>query len=179
MNHRGFIAPSVKIWHPDLTVGPQVFMGDRVIIYRNEGGGGVTLGQHVGLGHDVVLETGQGGTIQIGDRSRCQFNCHLAAYKSPILIGNNVGIGQGCAFFSHDHGRSPQEHGQLITKGPIIIDDDAWLGAGVKVLSGVRIGRGAVVAAGSVVTRDVPDGAVAAGVPARVVKMRLEMSGEA
>jgi acetyltransferase-like isoleucine patch superfamily enzyme len=54
------------------------------------------------------------------------------------------------------------------------VDDDAWLGVGVIVLSGVRIGKGAVVGAGAVVTHDVPDGAVVAGVPARIVKMRIE-----
>ena len=54
------------------------------------------------------------------------------------------------------------------------MDDYAWLGVGVIVLSGVRIGKGAVVGAGSVVTRDIPDGGVAVGVPARVIKMRDE-----
>jgi acetyltransferase-like isoleucine patch superfamily enzyme len=60
----------------------------------------------------------------------------------------------------------------LQTKGDIVIEDDAWLGVGVVVLDGVRIGKGAVIGAGSVVTRDIPDNAIAVGVPASVVKMR-------
>src|SRR6185503_16680288 len=59
----------------------------------------------------------------------------------------------------------------LQTKGGITIEDDVWLGHGAIVLSGVRIGKGAVVGAGSVVTRDVPAGAVVAGAPARVIKI--------
>ena len=59
-----------------------------------------------------------------------------------------------------------------------MIEDDAWLGVGVIVLSGVRIGKGAVIGAGAVVSRDVPDGAIAMGVPARVVKMRAELAKE-
>jgi acetyltransferase-like isoleucine patch superfamily enzyme len=64
----------------------------------------------------------------------------------------------------------------LKTKGGIVVGDDVWLGFGVVVLDGVRIGKGAVVGAGSVVTRDIPDNAIAVGVPARVVKMRGDMT---
>ena len=60
-----------------------------------------------------------------------------------------------------------------ITKGPIVIGNDVWLGTNAIVLSGVTVGDGAVVAAGAVVTRDVPPYAVVAGVPARVIKMRF------
>lgn len=59
--------------------------------------------------------------------------------------------------------------------GPIIIEDDVWLGYGVIVLSGVRIGRGAIIGAGSVVTKDVPAGAIAVGMPARVMRMRADL----
>lgn len=64
----------------------------------------------------------------------------------------------------------------LETKGGIEIGDGAWLGYGVIVLSGVRIGESAVIGAGSVVTRDIPAGAIAVGSPARVVKMRSELT---
>ena len=55
---------------------------------------------------------------------------------------------------------------------PLIVEDEAWIGAHVVVLAGVRIGRGAVIGAGSVVTRDVPDMAVVAGVPAKLLRDR-------
>jgi acetyltransferase-like isoleucine patch superfamily enzyme len=87
-------------------------------------------------------------------------------------------IASGCALYSYDHGILPNMligKQPLQSKGRILIDDDAWLGFGVIVLSGVRIGKGAVVGAGSVVTRDIPDGAIAVGSPARVIKMRSEL----
>jgi acetyltransferase-like isoleucine patch superfamily enzyme len=97
---------------------------------------------------------------------------------APIQIGRDVQIAPYCAFYSYNHGFAP---GALIrkqplqTKGGIAIEDDVWLGVGVIVLDGVRIGKGAVVGAGSVVTQDIPDGAIAVGKPARVVKMRRDL----
>jgi acetyltransferase-like isoleucine patch superfamily enzyme len=63
----------------------------------------------------------------------------------------------------------------LTTKGDIRVGDNAWIGFGVIILSGVRIGKNAVVGAGSTVTHDIPDNAIAVGNPARVIKMRAEL----
>ena len=60
------------------------------------------------------------------------------------------------------------------TKGPIIVEDDVWIGRNVTVLSGVRIGKGAVIGAGAVVTKDVPPYSICCGIPARVVKYRFD-----
>lgn len=62
---------------------------------------------------------------------------------------------------------------EALTKGPIIVKDDVWIGFGSFVLSGVTIGQGAVVAAGSVVTKDVPPYAIVGGNPARVIRYRF------
>jgi acetyltransferase-like isoleucine patch superfamily enzyme len=99
---------------------------------------------------------------------------------APIKIGQRVDIAPYCAFYPYSHGMS---EGQIIrrqplqTKGGIVIEDDAWLGVGVIVLDGVRIGKGAVVGAGAVVTKDLPANSVCSGVPARVVKMRGNFEG--
>jgi acetyltransferase-like isoleucine patch superfamily enzyme len=170
-NRKGFIAPSARVHHPDLALGPNVFLGDRVTIYRDRDGGPVRLGERVRLIGDIYVQTGEGGAVEMGPRTAVQPRCHFAAYLTPIVIGEGVQIATGCSFYSYDHSfaaGSPISAQPLTAKGAIEIGDDAWLGTGVTVLSGVRIGQGAVVAAGSVVTHDIPDQALARGVPARV-----------
>jgi acetyltransferase-like isoleucine patch superfamily enzyme len=135
----------------------------------------VTLGANTHILRDCVLETGQGGTIAIGEDTFLHPRCQVMAYKGSITIGDHVAIAPGCAFYAYNHGFAA---GQRIKKQPlesrggIEIGDDAWLGFGVIVLDGVRIGDGAVVGAGSVVTESLPDNCIAVGNPARVVKER-------
>ena len=87
-----------------------------------------------------------------------------------VTIGDRVLIGPGARFYTPNHPLDLELRQAGWEIGlPITIEDDAWLGGSVVVCPGVRIGRGAVVGAGSVVTRDVPDGAVVAGNPARVI----------
>lgn len=172
---RGYVAPSAEIHHQALRVGQHVFIGDRVIIFQEQGGGPVELGDRVRIFGDAVLEVGPGGSIRVGPDTRIHRGCQLVAYGTAIEIGRDVGIAQNCAFYPYNHGMAPGTpiaRQPVETRGPIVVEDHAWLGVGVIVLDGVRIGRGAVVGAGAVVTKDVPAGAIAAGVPARVLRMR-------
>ncbi len=136
------------------------------------------LGDRVRLQEETHVLTGEGGSFCVGADTRIHRGCQIEAYKAPIQIGCRVEIAARCAFFSFDHGMDPElpiAQQPLTTRGPIIIEDEAWLGYGVIVLSGVRIGKGAVIGAGSVVTKDVPAGAVAVGAPAHVVRMRADV----
>jgi len=172
---RGYVAPSATLYHRDLSLGAHVFIGDRVTIYQDRDGGGVALGDRVHLYGDTTIQTGAGGSLSVGSNTHIQPRCQFSAYKSPIQIGSGVQIAPGCGFYSYAHGMklglSMQEQ-PLTTKGGIVIEDDVWLGYGAIVLDGVRIGRGAVVGAGAVVTRDVPEFAIATGVPARAIAGR-------
>jgi len=176
---RGYIAPDATIYHSDLHLAEHVFIGERVHIQQFEGGGPVELGAKVLLSGDTRIETAFGGMLTIGTNTFINQRCWLAAIKVPIHIGRDVIIAPNCALYSANHGVAP---GELIrdqsyqTKGEIVIEDGAWLGWGVTVLDGVRIGKGAVVGAGAVVTHDIPQGAIAVGVPARVVKLRSEFA---
>jgi acetyltransferase-like isoleucine patch superfamily enzyme len=175
MNPKGYIAPSAVIFHSDLRLGANIFIADRVIIFQNKNGGPVKLGDRVQILRDTTIETGFGGSLSIGNKTCIHPRGQINAYKSHIEIGCGVDIAPNCAFYSYDHGFAADKNiseQPLETKGKIVVDDHVWLGVGVIVLSGVRIGKGAVVGAGSVVTHDIPDGGVVVGVPARVVKMR-------
>lgn len=177
-NSQGYISPSTTIHHPHLRLGAHVFIGDRVMIFHDKNGGSVELDEGAHLYGDTCIQTGDGGSLKIGSDTHIQPRCQFSAYKAPIQIGCSVQIAPNCAFYPYSHSILPGElikKQPLQTKGGIIVDDDAWLGYGVIVLDGVRIGKGAVVGAGAVVTRDVPDGAIAAGVPARVVNMRSNL----
>ena len=178
-NPIGFISPGAEIYHSNLQLGANVYIGDRVVIYEANDGGPVKLGDRTCLLRDTIIETGSGGQLIIGADTyvhpRCQFN----AYKGDIEIGCGVMIAANCTFYPHDHGMAPGQpirEQPLQTKGPIIVGDNAWLGTGVVVLGGVTIGEGAVIGAGSVVTASIPDNAIAVGSPARVVKSRNELA---
>ncbi len=109
----------------------------------------------------------------LGDNSGIGPDCML---NGPVIIGSSVMMGPQCLFFTsnHEFGRTdiPMAEQGLKEAKPIVIDDDVWLGARVIVLPGVHIGKGAIVGAGSVVTKDVPSYAIVAGNPARLISMR-------
>jgi acetyltransferase-like isoleucine patch superfamily enzyme len=180
MHRRGYIAPSARLYHRHLQLGPHVFIGDHVLIYQaDDNSGPVELGRRVRLHQDVIIETGVGGSLIIGDESNIHPRCQLSAYQGTIRIGKGVSMAPCCALYPYDHSilpGMPIRRQPLRSRGGIVIGDEAWLGVGVIVLDGVRIGAGAVVGAGSVVVHDVPDGTVVQGVPARVVMLRSELA---
>ena len=178
MNKKGYISPSARIDHNHITFGDHVFIGDRVVIYNAGQGGQVELKDGVILNADIRIYTGQGGSVKIDRDTLIEAHCTLYAYKASVEIGRDVMIGDRCAFLPFDHGILPGElirKQPLTTKGGIKIGDDVWLGFGVIILSGVHIGSGTVIGAGSVVTHNIPDGAVAVGIPARVIRMRRQV----
>lgn len=179
---KGYISPHATIHHADLRFGANVYVDDHILIYQDKAGGAVELADGVHLHRDTIIQTGMGGSVMIGAHTHIQAHCQFSAYKAPIRIGSHVEIGPRCAFYPYDHSFASGElisKQPLQTKGGVVVEDNVWLGVGVIVLDGVRIGKGAVIGAGAVVTKDVPDGAIAVGVPARVVRMRGDLSSNA
>ncbi len=113
-------------------------------------------------------------SIHIGAYTSIQPHVHLAA-AAKMVIGCHVLMGSHVFITDHDHDFSALEtpiSDQPLRVDPVCIEDFVWLGENVVVLKGVRIGHHAVVGANSVVTRDLPPYAVAAGVPAKVIRLR-------
>lgn len=146
---------------------------------RVQGRPRVSFGDHCRLGRDVHLETGAGARIVIGDHVRINAGCFLVAHAG-ITIGSHTLIGEYAAIRDGNHGLAPDRpiREQPIDAAPIEIGEDAWIGRGAAVLKGVRLGAGAVVGANSVVTRDVPSGAVVVGSPARLLRQRPPRAGQ-
>ena len=172
---KGYTAPDAQIHCVSLIKGKNVFIGKRVLLYQDHDGGPIELQDNVYIIRDSMMITGQDGRIKIGKDTQILPRCHFSAFLSSIYIGNGVQIAPNCSFFPYNHGIKA---GNLIakqpftSKGDIVIGDDAWIGAESIILDGVKIGKGAVIGAGSVVTSDVPDGGIAFGVPARLIKFR-------
>ena len=123
--------------------------------------------------------------VSVGQGTYGGLNVLTYDEKTRLAIGHYCSIGPGVAFIpSADHYlnhistypflvKTLGKDFEGVSKGDIIIDDDVWIGYGATILSGVHIGQGAVIAAGAVVTKDVPPYAVVAGVPAKVIKYRF------
>ncbi len=100
------------------------------------------------------------------------------AERDNIIIGDRVSIAPRVTLVTSSHPNHSRIRGFApVSQGPIVIEEDAWLGAGCVVLPGVRIGRGAVVGANSVVLSDVPPLHVVAGLPARTVRELVPEAG--
>ncbi|MBK8899809.1 MAG: acyltransferase [Anaerolineaceae bacterium] len=181
LNPHGYVSPQATIHHPDLQRGKGTFIGDRVTIFQSRDGGAVVLEEGVHLYGDITIETGEGGAVVIGAETHVQSRCHFSAYKGSIKIGRRVEIAPNCLFYPYNHGTEPGQPVRsqpLASRGDIVIEDDVWLGAGVTVLDNVHIGQGAVIGAGSVVTKNIPANTIAIGVPARIVRSREAVYAE-
>lgn len=108
--------------------------------------------------------------IRIGDDFYANFDC-IMLDGGGITIGDNVLFGPRVGIYTSNHALDPAERvaGACYAR-PVTIGDDVWVGGGVTINQGVTIGSGAVIGSGSVVTRSIPAGTVAAGVPAKVLR---------
>lgn len=155
-----------------LVVGDGVFIPRTIEVIGNEDGR-IIIGNGVSLDSGARLQVANRATLRIGDRTGVGPYNFFNAFDD-LTIGSDTMFSPMVNINCADHGiqlGTPMRE-QYGTYGPVTIGSDCWLGAMVVVLKGVTIGDGAVVGAGAVVTRDIPEYAIAVGVPAKVVGER-------
>ena len=165
----------------DIDAGNELKIGDRVNLNRDVGiscteqKNKIELDNVVSLDRGVELRAHGGGQIYIGERTYIGPYTCISGY-GKIAIGKDCLIASHASIYAHnykfsDPNKTIKEQG-FISKG-ITIEDDCWLGSGVRVVDGVTIGQCSVIGAGAVVTKNIPPYSIAVGVPAKVVSTRL------
>ncbi len=163
----------LRLRHPHIVTTGFVFLGRRVEVYARKGYGRLVLGRWVHLGDENRLRCHE-GTLTVGDK--CVFgrdntvNCYLdVEFGAGTIVADWVYV---CDF---DHVTADIHvpiKDQGLVKSPVRIGPDVWMGTKVSVLRGASVGRGSVLAAHAVVRGDIPEFAIAGGIPARVLKDR-------
>jgi acetyltransferase-like isoleucine patch superfamily enzyme len=163
----------LRLLHPDVVTEGMVFLGRRVEIVARPGYGRIVLGRWVHVGDDTRLRAHE-GTLRVGDKvvfgRDDTVNCYI-----DVEIGARTLFADWVYITDFDHRfddlDSPIKD-QGIVKSPVRIGPDCWVGVRVSILRGTVVGHGCVLAAHAVVRDEIPDLAVAGGVPARVLKSR-------
>lgn len=146
---------SFRIW-----LSSSISIGDNCVFYNSHND------NWIGIYCPCILSTlASGANLTIGNN--CGMSGTVIGCANSIKIGNNVRCGANTLITDTDWHTDDLRTGK---NKAVIIDDDVWLGYGVKVLKGVHIGRNSVIGAGSVVTHDIPANVIAAGNPCRVIK---------
>jgi acetyltransferase-like isoleucine patch superfamily enzyme len=157
-------------------LGAGVVIEPGVLVFHPEN---IELGDGVYVGHYTILKGYHNNRMVIGPGTWIGQQCFLHG-AGGIVIGANVGIGPGVKVLTSFHGEDgrtvPIVHSRIETAAVEILSDSD-IGVGAILLPGVTIGRGAQIGAGAIVSRSVPDYAVAAGVPARVLRYRDATAG--
>ncbi len=155
--------------------GEHIIFENGVLVFHPEN---ITLGTNVYVGHRTILKGYHSSPFKIGDDVWVGQDCFLHA-AGGISVGSRVGIGPRVNILTSTH----REEGLVVPIlfstlefAPVIIEDECDVGLGAIILPGVTIGRGAQIGAGAVVTSDIPSYAVAAGIPARVLRYRANPS---
>ena len=168
---------NVVLRHPHkIQIGDNVVVDDNCLLdAKGEANRGITIGNGVFIGRNSILSC-KNGDIDLADGVNIGFNCEVFS-ASRVSIGRDTLLAAYCYLIGGDHDFSDVSQpviAQARSSKGVSVGAGAWLGAGAKVLDGVRVGDYAVVGAGAVVRSEVPDRAIAVGIPARIVGQRQE-----
>lgn len=151
--------------------GKKSFIGRRCTVHLS---GGIEIGDNVRIGNDARLSLyGNDASLIIHDNVWAGSNISIIT-ASPVEIESGVLLASYISIMGHNHGMSPESMesygGQPLLPKSVPIKHGVWIGERVCILPGVTIGEKAIIGAGSVVTKDVPDYSIVAGNPARILK---------
>lgn len=164
-------------WAEGVSVSPLAIIntdqGSELQIGRGSMIGPYTL---LNLLSDPLAAQPRPSVLHIGERTAINEFNNIRAAGSEITIGNNCLLAQYVSIIGSNHattrGKPMRDQPWDMTKTGVFIGDDVWIGVQAVILPGVNVGSGSVVAAGAVVTKDIPEYAVAAGIPAKVMRYR-------
>ncbi len=171
------IAPHVTLRCPGrIFLGDSVFVDEQAVLDAKGSDSRIDIGDVVLIGKDTIFSCAS-GSIKVGNDVSIGPGCFIRAGLSPISIGSQVTIGAQSVLVS---GNPSYERLDVPMKAQvgacegILVGDDVWMGVGVRVVDGVEVASGSVIGAGAVVLEDVPQYAIVAGVPAKVIGDRRE-----
>jgi acetyltransferase-like isoleucine patch superfamily enzyme len=154
----------IALRHPlSISIGDRTAIDDDCLLDARGGGDeGIIIGDDCLIARGSIVQC-KTGSIAIGDGCSIGSHCILSS-AGGIRLGNHVLVAGRCYIgggrYRTDLCGTPIMHQELYSQGPVVIGDDVWLGAGVIVLDGVRIGGGSVIGAGAVVRKDVPENTI-------------------
>ncbi len=166
---------NVVLRHPQkIRIGDNVVIDDNCLVdAKGESNRGITIGSGVFIGRNTILSC-KNGDIDVEDGANIGFNCEVFS-ASRVRIGRDTLLAAYCYLIGGDHDfgdPSLPVLAQSRRSAGVTVGAGAWLGAGVKVLDGASVGDRAIVGAGALVRDAIPAGAVAVGLPAKVVGQR-------
>jgi acetyltransferase-like isoleucine patch superfamily enzyme len=177
--HNVIFGQNVVLRHPHkIRIGNDVVIDDNCLLdAKGTANRGIAIGSGVFIGRNSILSC-KNGDIDVEDGANIGFNCELFS-ASHVRIGRDTLIAAYCYLIGGDHDFSDTSKPVLAQgrrSAGVNVGAGAWLGAGAKILDGVTVGDRAIVGAAAVVRSEVPPGAIAVGVPAKIVGQRGESS---
>jgi acetyltransferase-like isoleucine patch superfamily enzyme len=168
---------NITVRHPHkIVIQDNSVLDDNVVLdAKGEGNEGIRIGRNVYVGRNTILSCKE-GSIHLDDYCNLSANCSLLS-ETEIRLGSYCFLAGNCYLVaggnhSFEDVTTPIMFQPSFSKGGIRIGEDVWLAAGAIVLDGITIGSGTIVGAGSVVTRSLPEKAIAVGAPAKVIRTR-------
>lgn len=169
---------SIVFRHPKkIHLGDNVVIDDNILVdAKGVNNNGIKMGDDVFVGRNTILSC-KDGDIELDDRANIGFNCYIFASNSvkvgkDVLVAGFTYIVGGGNYGLEKLDVPINQQYDFDGKGGVIIEDNVWIAAHVVILDGVRVGSGSVLAAGAIISKEVPQMSIVGGVPGKVLKKR-------